>query len=603
MPSVPLRLFGAGMLRWFGIGVVGSFSILIVGRLFLDTAPTARLVAVFDAFVLVAAAAMLVIIRRHEPTEAQTQFWGAGIGLLIQVNAIASVAVTGKTVDLLYCPFLVVLAAVLLTSRRLLFSFMAIVTLSAGIIAVHLSETILAAFDLIMPVLIAAAVSYVISVGRIKSHERLEQLRLRDRKLATLLQDTLTTLEQRVEQQRQAEEERRAMEDRLRQSHQLESLGVLAGGVAHDMNNILSIITSVASRAKSEARVEEPIHEDLEYILSAARRGAAFTRNLLGFTARRPQRRERVSIHRLLKEVVKLVTSSLPAQVNIQLELRAVDDIVIGDDGQLSQAVLNLCLNAIDAMPHGGTITVSTVNEHANMVSVPKTLDDLTEDTPVHALLLSVADEGQGMDATARARALEPFYSTKDGAHSGLGMSITYGCVVSHGGMLDIDSELGKGTCITLTLPVVHGDLPLSRRPPTIATASTSQRRTVLVVDDEPILRTAACRLIRSLGMQALPAGDGEEALREFVANQARVDVVLLDLTMPGMNGVDCFHRLRALSPALPILLTSGFSKVGSPEALLELPHVGFLPKPYERDDLGSALAQLIGALAPVAGA
>ncbi len=581
------------MLRGLGLGVIVAEIALIIGRLSVDASRSARFIALFDGLVLLTTVLMMLRTARREPSPLEAQAWGVAIGSLIQLDTLATVYIKQSPTDLLYCPFLLLLASVLLSSRRMLLGFTALITLSTVATALHVSPGRVAAFELIAPIAIAALTGIVVFIGRVRSMQRIEQLRLRDRKLAALLQDTLTTLEQRVEQQRTAEEQRRSMEDRLRQSHQLESLGVLAGGVAHDMNNILSIITSVASRAQAELPRHDPLNEDLEYILSAARRGAAFTRNLLGFTARRPQRRERVSMHRLLKEVVRLVTSTLPAHVTISLELSATDDIVIGDDGQLSQAILNLCLNAIDAMPQGGKITVSTFDGRASMVPVPKSLEDLREET-VQALIVCVADEGVGMDAPARSRALEPFFSTKEGAHSGLGMSITYGCVVSHGGTMEIDSEPGKGTTITLSFPVVSGDAPTSRRPSNRPAPTTPEKQTVLVVDDEPVLRNSACRLVRSLGMEAIAAGDGLEAIQEFKRRPGQIDIVLLDLTMPGMNGVDCFHQLRALAPELPILLTSGFSKVGSPEALLELPHVGFLPKPYERQDLARAIEETL---------
>jgi len=384
------------------------------------------------------------------------------------------------------------------------------------------------------------------------------------------------------------------LEEQLRQSQKLEALGVLAGGVAHDMNNVLGTITVIASAALRSTDEGSPLRQDLSDIADTARQGAALTRNILSFSRRGPAHRVPFHLDELVSEVETLLVRTLPKHVTLAVECQARNGWVMGDAGQVAHLITNLCLNAADAIEHQGDIQLTS------------RLIDLTVDqaSKVGAAAgpfveLAVADNGRGIPSDILPRVFEPYFSTKDNSlHAGLGLAMVYGTVQQHRGGISIQTMVGVGTTVTVVLP------RLAQAPSRTQTLQPDEvrvdpaRKCLLFVDDEPMLRQGGQRLAGNLGFEVLLASDGREALEVFAQHRERVGVVVLDIAMPVMNGADCCRALRRLEPELPILLTSGFPKDHDIQTLLENPHTRFIHKPYDQDDLARSMAGIVGGTA-----
>jgi len=394
-----------------------------------------------------------------------------------------------------------------------------------------------------------------------------------------------------------AEAERETLELHLRQAQKMEAVGTLAGGVAHDMNNVLGAIVGLASATLTDDGLGAATRTDLERLLRAAERGAELTRNLLGFARKGKFRREPVDVAALLTRVADLLRRTVSKQVTITVD--AADGLppVLGDQNQLSHATMNLCLNAIDAMEGVGRLALT-----ADLVSV--TADEARQHPDLEAgsyVQVTVRDSGRGMDEQTRARAFEPFFTTKPpGRGTGLGLSMVYGTARGHGGAVLIDSAPGEGTAIRLHLPIPSGgdDRILVPRPTPAAVRrvepGAGHQLGVLVVDDEPDVRRSTERLLQTLGHRVIPAESGDQALQIYRSTESEgIDVVLLDMIMPGLDGEQTFHRLREIDPSVRVIVCSGFSRNERVEAMCRDGAAGFLEKPFARNDLRDALEQM----------
>ncbi len=386
-----------------------------------------------------------------------------------------------------------------------------------------------------------------------------------------------------------AQEERLRLERQVLHAQKLESLGILAGGIAHDFNNLLAAILGSASLALRKLGVADPARGEVERIEIAAQRAAALTREMLAYSGRGGFEIVPVQVAALTRELGQLLAASIPKKVRMVFDL--ADDLppVRADAGQLQQVIMNLISNAAEAIGEAsGTITV-----RAWIGPVDRRDPGLIDtDQPLGAgsyLHLEFVDTGCGMDDETRARIFDPFFTTK-AAGRGLGLASVLGIVRSHGGALFVTSSVGQGTTIRVVLPT--SDAMTAAAEIGARSALRGEGGTVLVVDDELIVREVASAMFEALDVEVMTAVDGRQGLELFAAHADQIDGVLLDLTMPELNGEEVFRELLALRPGVRVILTSGYFE---DEALERCATLGasILKKPFTIDELAEAWARL----------
>ena len=380
------------------------------------------------------------------------------------------------------------------------------------------------------------------------------------------------------DQSRRAELDRQRMEveQRLNVAQKLEAVGRLAGGVAHDFNNLLAAIRNSIQLAIDDTPKELDVRQDLELALSTTERAARLTGQLLSFSRREAPLMDIVDLASLVHDMLPLLRSSVPAQVDLQVHAAPAGARVLADRGQLEQVILNLILNARDAMPEGGTVTIAV---GAN-------------DTGTHSTL-TVADTGVGMDEATRQRIFEPFFTTKPlGEGTGLGLAVVYGVVTQAGGTVRAESVKGQGTSLCIMLPRSMDDVTTA--PPESSPASGVIER-ILLVDDDTAVRTTTRRLLERLDFAVLEAENGIEALEIFNAERPTLAVVLTDIRMPRMDGFRLAREVRTVDPTFPIVFISGFDteKHTDREGLED---IAMLAKPFALNALSQMLRTTIAA-------
>jgi PAS domain S-box-containing protein len=347
----------------------------------------------------------------------------------------------------------------------------------------------------------------------------------------------------------------RKLEAQLAQAHRLESLGNLAGGVAHDFNNLMSIVLSYAMLMLEGLKPGDPFWADVEEIRKAAERASELTRQLLAFSRKQILEPRPVKLTAVLQGMERMLGRLLREDIALSLELAPDLGVVLADQGQLEQVIMNLAVNARDAMPEGGRLTFRAANVELPGSSFrgPHGLD------PGRYVILTVTDTGHGMDAATRARIFEPFFTTKPkGQGTGLGLATTFGIVRQTGGHVSVESEVGKGTTFTIYLP--RTDQALRPRTFLSGHASLTGSETILLVEDETQVRTVARSILTRAGYQVLEAANGEEALRIMTGEAPAIDLLLTDVVMPGMGGRELGERMSGLMPGLKVLYMSGYT-------------------------------------------
>jgi two-component system cell cycle sensor histidine kinase/response regulator CckA len=391
-----------------------------------------------------------------------------------------------------------------------------------------------------------------------------------------------------VTERRTAERRREELETRLRQSERLESLGQLAGGVAHDLNNILSITWNYADFLAERFPPGDPGHDDLTQIRRAAERGRAFTRQLLTFARRGAVLPTELQLSELLSELRSMLGRALPESIAFDLNVAADVWSIVADRGQIEQVVLNLVVNAGDAMPEGGRLVVEAANVEYDDVTAQQH-GDLS---PGRYVLLSVTDTGHGMSPEVVARAFEPFFTTKrEGRGTGLGLATVYGIVKQAGGRVSIYSEVGRGTTVRVLLPAIMPSVgPKVAAPAPIVV---HHGGVILLVEDEDAVREAARRILQSAGYEVLAAASGEEALALAAARDEAIDLLLSDMVMPGMSGRELARRLAAARPEIRVVYMSGYSDEPISHARNGVATT-LVQKPFTRDPLLAAVAETL---------
>jgi PAS domain S-box-containing protein len=397
-----------------------------------------------------------------------------------------------------------------------------------------------------------------------------------------------------VTEQREAEEERRRLEDQIRHAHKFESLAILAGGIAHDFGNLLVGVLGNAALARAQLPVGSRARRYVEQIEVAATRAGDLSKQMLAYSGKGSFVVQPLDLSELVGEMAELLASSVAKGAVLEQRLAPGLPPIEGDATELRQVVMNLILNASDALGEGqGTIGVATGTTEADRAYLAAAYlnDDLL---PGRYVYLEVADNGCGMDEATRARIFDPFFTTKD-VGRGLGLAAVLGIVRGHRGAIAVHSRPGEGTTFRVLFP------PAKAAPPTGAPAVTAGpavgRRatgTVLVADDEALVRSVVKAAFQDAGFEVLSAGDGAQAVEVFCQHADTIVAVVLDVTMPRMSGEEALHEIRRVRPAVPVIMSSGYSEHQALGRLGDSQQVAFIRKPYDPADLVALVARLV---------
>ncbi|MDR3682160.1 MAG: PAS domain S-box protein [Geothrix sp.] len=375
--------------------------------------------------------------------------------------------------------------------------------------------------------------------------------------------------------QKHAEEQNARLQAQLQQAQKMESLGTLSGGIAHDMNNVLGAILGLASANLELQPQGSPAHRSFETIVKAATRGGEMVRSLLAF-ARQSQAEDRVlDVNAILREEVKLLERTTLSRVCLEVDLEPDLHPIRGDASALINTFMNLCVNAVDAMPEQGTLTLRTRNLDSEWIEVV------------------VEDTGAGMPGDVLSRAMEPFFTTKGvGKGTGLGLSMVYSTVRAHRGQIEIHSAPGQGTQVQMRFPACERAAEAAGLGAGAPAEAPKGAMAILLVDDDELIQSSMETILRTLGHSVITSSSGEEALTAVEAG-FEPDVVILDMNMPGLGGTGTLPRLRALLPSVPILLSTGRTDQAALDLAGAHPLVTLLPKPFAIQDLQQCLAAL----------
>jgi PAS domain S-box-containing protein len=405
-------------------------------------------------------------------------------------------------------------------------------------------------------------------------------------------------VDRNVTDRKKAEGERLELERRLLHGQKLESLGVLAGGIAHDFNNLLMAILGNLDLAQMGLPFGSPEREHIEQAIQASRRATDLTREMLAYSGRGRFLIERLDVNTLVRENTALLRAAISHTVALSLRLTNAAAVIEADPGQVQQVIMNLITNASEAIgDRPGTISLSTGVEDFDEAALARNrIADKA--APGRFVYLEVQDDGCGMDETTQQRLFDPFFTTKFTGR-GLGMSAVLGIVRGHQGAIMVNSAPGRGTDIQVLFPAAAGEATLSARPPAVAGTSIPglRFRLVLVTDDDDDVRRLCLRFFGCLGVRGVGAADGQEALAILEARRDEIDLVLLDLTMPHMDGVTAFHKMKLLRPDLPVVLTSGYDEQDAVQRFSGEGLAGFLQKPFSLSQLREKIVQLSRAL------
>jgi two-component system cell cycle sensor histidine kinase/response regulator CckA len=403
-------------------------------------------------------------------------------------------------------------------------------------------------------------------------------------------QEVLHAVGRDVTERVQQEIARARLAERLRDSQKLESVGRLAGGVAHDFNNLLTCITGNVSLVLMDLKEEDPLHEILMEVSGAAESAAKLTRQLLAFSRRQLVAPTTIDLNGLVERTRQMLVRLIGEDIELGARLQPSLGHVKVDAGQMEQVLANLAVNARDAMPDGGSLVLQT----ADVVLGAEYAKDHPDVSPGEYVMLEVSDTGVGMSEEAKQHLFEPFFTTKSKAKgTGLGLATAYGAIKQAGGTIEISSELGRGTSVRVYLPRVEQEA----EPRGAATSSDwvpTGTETVLLVEDEDVVLHFAARSLRRLGYTVLACSTPTEALSLARSHEGRIDILVTDVVMPGMNGRILADRVRQVRPAAVVLFTSGYAEnVIGQHGVIEQ-GLAFLPKPYTTQGLAAKVREVL---------
>ena len=385
--------------------------------------------------------------------------------------------------------------------------------------------------------------------------------------------------------------ERKKLEEKLRESQKLESLGTLAGGIAHDFNNILAIILGYASRIDRTDVDPASLSISIDAITKATRRGASVVSQLLTFARKSDITFERISVNDEVKDIIKLVRETFSKSINVVSDLQKYLPEVKADPTQIHQVFLNLCLNARDAMPDGGVLKLQSRIARGDKLRVR-----LPKATANEYIAIDVSDTGMGMNEATRLRIFEPFFTTKEfGKGTGLGLAVAFGIMESHDGFIDVESEPGKGTTMSLYFPVNRESRDILDFKRGHSDKIPGGTETILFVEDEVLISELTKLDLTSKGYTVLTALDGNEAVDIYREQYKAIDLVICDLGLPGLMGYDVLRKMKQINPEIRFILASGYLEQVQKSAIFELGAKEILQKPYEFDKMLRSVREVLG--------
>jgi len=388
---------------------------------------------------------------------------------------------------------------------------------------------------------------------------------------------------------RDREQER--LEHQLRQAHKMEAVGTLAGGVAHDFNNILSVIENCAELLQGRIKAKSSIRSYVEQIIAAAGRAGELTRRLLTFSRSQILNPKAVNLNSVVSEISMLLKRLVGENIDFRIALSTDDLVIMADELQIDQIIINLVTNARDAMPQGGQLSITT--EMVEISASPG--DESQKNCPGVYARLSVSDTGVGIDEDTRERIFDPFFTTKEvGKGTGLGLSMAFGIVTQHKGYIEVESEAGKGTVFSVYLPLIDGTLERKKDENLFLPAG--NRETILVAEDDRFVRMLTKHILTKYGYQVIDAADGEDVLEKFREHADDIRLLLCDVVMPKMNGARILHEIRKISPEVKIIFVSGHTRDILSAHGCDAGDVPLLSKPVKPGELLTAVRAALDA-------
>jgi PAS domain S-box-containing protein len=385
-----------------------------------------------------------------------------------------------------------------------------------------------------------------------------------------------------ITERKAAEHDREILEEQLRQAQKMESIGALAGGIAHDFNNILGIILGYTALVQGNGMSPEKLADSLSAIVKATDRGSGLVKQLMTFARKSAVSIKQVDVNSVIEELEMLLSSTFPKTIEFVTDLSFDLPTIKADASQLHQALLNLCVNARDAMPAGGLLKISTMVVQREMVKHQSSSAQQKE-----FVLVEIADTGIGIHEEIRRRIFEPFFTTKEqGKGTGLGLAVVYGVVKSHFGFIEVDSAPGRGTTFRIFLPVNLKEETAVQEKRSSILPPRGGTETILLVEDEELLVDLLTALLSSYGYQSLIARTGREAIEVFRIHHKEIALVLSDLGLPELGGRDAFLRMREIEPGLKVIFATGFIEEDERNDLLKMGAHSIILKPYVPNEI-----------------
>ncbi len=384
---------------------------------------------------------------------------------------------------------------------------------------------------------------------------------------------------------------RKRLEEQLIQAQKMEGLGTLAGGIAHDFNNILAIILGYASQLEGRQYKPDQVPGAVKVIKEAVERGAALVQQLLTSARQAEARLSSVDLNALLQEVERMLQATFPKMISFKTDLAPNLPLITADRSQVHQVLLNLCVNARDAMPNGGTIRLES-----SIVNGEEVSRIFTGAEAERYVCMSVNDDGAGMTPEVKAHIFEPFYTTKERAKgTGLGLSVVYGVVNNHHGFVQVESTPGEGTTFHVFLPLNLATEQAANGATQTGQRKTSQPQTILLVEDEEMLRELGVEILSSEGYRVLTARDGVEAVEMFSTHRDDIGLVVCDLGLPRMGGYDAFMKMKEIRSDVRAIVASGYLEPSMRSEILKAGVIDTLQKPYDFNEMLERIRAIIG--------